>query len=593
MNRADTYVRIFIFLLSLIVLGAMVIDYGFDLDARDLAVIKRVYGVAWWCYFLMFTLWIASDKGSANGSRRVMNWILGAFLYLSVLPKIFGVASIPAWLEHVWSILSGKHYNVLLLLVFALLEVSRGVVNFINKRTNPTLLLATGFAMVIFLGTLFLLLPRSTQEHIHLRVIDAFFVATSAVCVTGLSPVDIASTFTLEGEIVIMLMIQIGGLGVMTITSFFALFFMGMPSLYSQFALKDMVGSDTFGSLLSTLRYILGFTFAIEFVGAILIWLSIHSTMEMTLWQEIFFSIFHSISAFCNAGFSTLEGNLGNGAVAADHNLFFIVISFLVILGGIGYPILVNLKNLADYYVKGIYRRFFKREDHMKRFTHIANINTRIVLVSTIILVVGGTCAIAVLEWNGAFSDMSGPDKLVQSLFNAVVPRTAGFNSVDIASFSSVTIVVYIILMWIGGASQSTAGGIKVNTIAVSVANFVSIIRGRNAAVAFNREISPYSVRRASAAILGSIIVISLSFVLLLLVEPHIEPQKLFFETVSAYSTVGGSLNTTPLLGEAGKIIISMLMFIGRVGLITLLMGIAQPKEYPKYRYPQDRIIIN
>lgn len=354
-----------------------------------------------------------------------------------------------------------------------------------------------------------------------------------------------------------------------------------------------MVGSDTLGSLLSTLRYILGFTFAIEAAGALLIWLNIHSTMGMTLSRELFFSIFHSVSAFCNAGFSTLQGNLGNRSLMAGHNGFYIAISLLVILGGIGYPILVNLKNLAMYYIKGIYVQIFRKGLHRKRYVHIANINTRIVLVATLVLLASGTFIVAVMEWNGAFSGMPWTDRIVQSFFNATVPRTAGFNSVDIAGFSTVTIIVYVILMWIGGASQSTAGGIKVNTIAVSVSNFISIIKGRSGAVAFNREISPYSVRRASATIFGSIIVISLSFLLLVFCEPHIEPGRLFFETVSAYSTVGATLDTTPLLGEPGKIILVLLMFTGRVGLITLLMGIVQPKGQPKYRYPQESVIIN
>lgn len=580
--RLEEYIKVFLFVLSVVVVGAAVIDYGFELDAREASVMEHIYEVAWWCYFLMFTLWILFNRKGVEGIKAYMSWILALMLYLPVISKLFGI-----------SFFDSKLYNLPLVLLFALLEISRGVVGFIGKKTNPTLLLASGFLVLIFLGTLLLMLPRSTHDGIRLSVVDALFVSTSAVCVTGLSPVDISSTFTLGGQTVIVLLIQAGGLGVMTVTSFFALFFMGTPTLYSQFALKDIVGSDTFGSLLSTLLYILAFTFAIEAVGAILIWCTIHSTMEMPLAEEIFFAIFHSVSAFCNAGFSTLEGNLGNTGIITGHGGFFVTISLLVIMGGIGYPILVDLGRVAAYHFRRIYRRIFKRGQSNVRVIHLANINTRLVLVSTLILLVAGTLSIAVAEWNGAFAGMSVEDKLVHSFFNSAVPRTAGFNSVGITSFSTVTIIVYTLLMWIGGASQSTAGGVKVNTVAVSTANFISIIQGRERAVAFNREISPHSVRRASATIYSSIAMIALFFAILVIMEPHLSPGRLLFETVSAFSTVGASMDTTPLLGVGSKFCLCALMFAGRVGFITLLMGLAQGKGEPKYRYPQDNVIIN
>ena len=182
----------------------------------------------------------------------------------------------------------------------------------------------------ILLGTGLLMLPRATYHGISFM--DALFTATSATCVTGLVTVDVPSTFTLEGQILIILLIQIGGLGVMTLTSFFAMFFMGNTSLYNQLMVGDMISSNSLNSLLSTLLYILGFTLAIEGVGMVVIWLSVHGTLGMTLQEELFFSAFHSVSAFCNAGFSTLPGGMGNPAVMQGHNLLYITLGLLIAL---------------------------------------------------------------------------------------------------------------------------------------------------------------------------------------------------------------------------------------------------------------------
>lgn len=586
------WTRMLMAFISVTVIGAIVVDYGFVLDELEMSVVHNVYRYAWWVYFVSYFFRVIFCWTEINRKTVFMTVFLGFLLALTALSNFFTPpveGHVFVWL---WNVSSNKFLVISVLLLFAALEISKGIVSFINKKTNPALLMAVCFAVIILFGALLLLLPRSTHEHIRLSLVDALFVSTSAVCVTGLSTVDIAQTFSLEGQIVIALLIQIGGLGVMTITSFFAMFFMGGTGLYNQFALRDMVGSETFSSLISTLLYILGFTFSIELLGACCIWFSIHDTMGMTLHEELFFSVFHAISAFCNAGFSTLTGNLGNETVLYGHNLFFIIISVLVILGGIGFPILMNFRKVISYSLrKMLWHK--QTEQSLPRYIHLTNINTKIVLVSTAFLLAGGMLLVAVLEWNGAFAGMSVGEKVVQSFFTSVVPRTAGFNSVDLDQFSLLTILVYIFLMWIGGASQSTAGGIKVNTFAVALANIRAVVRGENAVVLFNREITSDSVSRSSAVVFGSIVAILLSFVALLLLEPDISPKGLLFEVVSAYSTVGASLNVTPELGNASRLLIVVLMFVGRVGLITVLMGMSRQRDRRKYRYPKGNVIIN
>lgn len=586
------WIDLLVFLVSVVLIGTAVVDYGFVLDETETLYISKIYNFTWWFYLIVFTGRLILTWTEITRKTIFLTIMLGVMFYLSLIAKFVNVAETSSWFA-IWNFLKSKYFIVALIGIFAVLNVSKGVVNFINKKTNPALLLVASFALIIFFGTLLLLLPRSTIEHFRLPLADALFVSTSAVCVTGLSPVDLAHTFTLEGQIVIMLLIQIGGLGVMTITSFFALFFMGSTSLYNQFALRDMLGSDAFSSLISTLLNILIFTFTIEAIGALLIWISIHSTMNMTLNEEIFFSVFHAVSAFCNAGFSTLTGNLGNPAILYNHNWFYIIISILIILGGIGFPILVNFKNVLAFHIKSFCMKLFQKNYKQIRYQHLTNINTKIVIVTTSILIVLGTIIIAILEWNNAFVHMDIEDKIVQSFFNSVTPRTAGFNSVDLTNFSLLTIIVYSVLMWIGGGSQSTAGGIKVNTFAVAISNFFSVIRGKTSVTLFNRELSAESVRRASATIFGSLITIIVFFLILVAMEPEISPKGLLFETISAYCTVGSSLNITPLLADNSKIIMSVLMFIGRVSLITILMSVIQQKGNTKYRYPKDNVIIN
>lgn len=570
-TRLTAIARAVIFLVSLILLCALVIEYGFQLDEVEKAAINAIFTFSIWFYFVLYLLIVIFRRKQIVKRSIIMTVSMALLLIYAVISNHLTPA----------------------LLVFSIVELSRGIVNFIGKKTNPALLLSTAFLVITAIGTIILLVPRSTLPDVRLSVADALFVSTSALCVTGLSPVDISSTFTIAGQTVILFLIQIGALGVMTITSAFALFFMGETSIINQFALRDVVGSDTFSSLISTLLYILGFTFAIETAGFFSIWLSIHNTLGMSVGEELFFSAFHSISAFCNAGFSTLGGNLGNPALMHGHNIFYLTISILVIFGGIGFPTMVNLANIIMNVMRRIFKSALLKSSTSVKFSHLENLNTRIVLDATLFLIIGGTIIIALLEWNGAFAEMTTSGKLVHSFFNSVSPRTAGFNSVDLTLFSPLSIIFYTLLMWIGGASQSTAGGVKVNTIMVAVANFRSILKGRESTVLYNREIDAYSVKRASAIIFGSLATIFIFWIALIVAEPQLRPYKLFFEVVSAISTVGSTLDVTPMLGTVGKLLISLLMFIGRVGLMTVLMSLMHNGRKLSYRYPVEKVIIN
>ena len=533
------------YLASILLIVGLVYEHGFRISAAEAHQLQRLYHGVWIVFLADISLHIALEYKDTRRTFSRLTWILTFLLYLTLVPVVFHRPEVEGAVQAVWDFLDGRMYHLSLLLVLSFLNLSYGLVRLLGRRTNPSLILAVSFLIIILVGTGLLMLPRSTVSGISW--VDSLFISTSAVCVTGLTSVDVASTFTTTGFVIIILLIQIGGLGVMTLTSFFAMFFMGNTSLYNQLVVRDMVSSNSLNSLLSTLVYILGFTLAIEGAGMLAIWSDIHGTMGMDIHEELAFSAFHSISAFCNAGFSTLPGNLGNPLLlAGHHNPFYIYISLLIILGGIGFPILVNFKDIILYHIRRFWRFLRTWEWDGRRFYHLYNLNTRIVLIVTFLLLVFGTLGIALFEWNGS-----------------------------------------------GGGSQSTAGGIKVNAFAVVVLNLVAVLRGTERVEVFGRELSYDSIRRSNATVVMSFGVLFIFIFVISILEPKLSLLTIAFECVSAISTVGSSLNATPLLGDDSKLLVALLMFVGRVGLITLMLGIIKQKKHTKYRYPSGQIIIN
>lgn len=577
---------------AILFLATLVYEHGFMISSDEAKAIRIIYKSVWIVFLLSATVQIVFQSDEDGQKNTFWSWVINVLLYLTLLPVLFKKPDAgDEGVYWTWMFFHSHYYRIAILLLYSLLQLSSSLVRLLGRRTNPSLILASSFLVIIFIGAGLLMLPRATYHGISW--IDALFTATSATCVTGLVSVDVPSTFTLEGQIIIILLIQIGGLGVMTLTSFFAMFFMGNTSLYNQLVVGDMISSNSLNSLLSTLLYILGFTLAIEGIGMVIIWYSIHNALGMTLQQEIYFAAFHSVSAFCNAGFSTLPGNLGNAAVMQNHNLLFITVSFLIILGGIGFPILVNLKETLFYYLRYLKWKCFGRSSHFPKQVHLYNLNTRIVLIMTAILLVLGTLAIALYEWNNAFSGMEVTDKWVHAFFNATCPRTAGFVSVGLTTLSTQTLLLMIILMIIGGGTQSTAGGVKINVFAVILLNLWAVIRGANRVTIFQRELSDDSIRRSNAVLMLYLIILSAAIFVMSMLEPKASLMALTFECVSALSTVGSSLDLTPVLSTAGKSVIILLMFIGRVGAFTLLLGLIKQVKKRNYKYPSDNIIIN
>ncbi len=466
-------------------------------------------------------------------------------------------------------------------------EFSELKINFKRTTLNPAQLFITSFLLIIFIGSLLLLLPNATTAPIS--YLDALFTSTSAVCVTGLIVVDTGTHFTLFGQTIIMILIQVGGLGILTFASYFSYFFKGGTTYENQLALGDITSSQKLGDVFSTLKYIILITFGIELFASILIYISLDSTHFGSQSEHMFFSVFHSISAFCNAGFSNLTNGLYEQGFRFNYFLQMIIILTFV-LGGLGFPIVVNILKYLNYKVSNLIQHASIRNKYRP---WILNLNSRITLITTLSISFVAFFLFYFLEYHNSLADHQGFGKIVTALFGATTPRTAGFNTIDMTSMAFPTIMLVLLLMWVGASPQSTGGGIKTSTFAIATLNIISLARGKTRIEIFRREIADISVRRAFAIISLSLAVIGVSILLLTIFDPDKKLIDIAFECFSAYSTVGLSLGITSGLSSAGKLVIIILMFVGRISMLSLFIAVFKKVKHKNYSYPKEEITIN
>lgn len=449
---------------------------------------------------------------------------------------------------------------------------------------NPAILFVGSFGIFSLIGAFFLMLPRVTTHGISF--IDALFTSTSAICVTGLAVLDTADDFTQLGQIVILVLIQIGGLGILTFTSFFAYFFKENSSFREGMYVKDFTASENLQDVFKIAVKIVGFTLALETFGAILIYSSID--MVTSISDKVFFSIFHSISAFCNAGFSTSSASFYDLGLRFDYSLQWTVM-LLIVFGGLGYNIVFNILT----YFKNSFLNLFKTKNKLPS-VRIITLNSKIILVTTGVLLIAGFLFFYVFEAQHTLKEHTTVfGKITTAMFSSVTPRTAGFNTIDYTQVATPSLLFVILLMWIGASPASTGGGIKTTTFAIAMMNIVATARGKKRIEINTREISSSTVNRAFAIICISLIVIGTGIMLLLFFEPKRNLLEVAFECFSAYSTVGLSLNVTPSLSYPSKLVIIFLMFLGRIGMLNLLFGMLGQVEQRFYQYPQESILIN
>lgn len=450
------------------------------------------------------------------------------------------------------------------------LAVSHKRLAFLFRRLTPPQVLVLGFLALITAGAFILSLPVASREGRSLGFLDALFTATSAVCVTGLVVVDTYDQFSFFGQVVILFLIQSGGLGIMTVSTLIALLLGWRISLRGRLLIQEAMNQFTLEGMVRLVRQVIALTVAVEGTGALL--LSLRFIRDFGLVKGIYYGIFHAVSGFCNAGFDLFGGFRSLTAYRDDPLVNFTMMG-LIITGGLGFSVLRELVSC---------HRFGKLSLH-----------TKLVLSMTGILILLGIIVILGFEYTNysTMGDMGFGQKLLSAAFQAVTPRTAGFNTLPIGNMRVPTLLFLIALMFIGASPASTGGGIKTSTFGVLLVAVWSVIRGREDVEIFERRIPHRAVYRALAVAMVSLTLVVLTAMVLSLTEGR-QLIDVFFEATSAFGTVGLSTGITPYLSPLGRIMVIFTMFVGRVGPLTIATAIAQKQAASVVRFPEERILV-
>lgn len=570
------------FILSLIGVFAFIIDFGYEQSST----IQRALN-AFYLIILFIGIGATLTRYFAEHIKRSRQVVL--FDYASIAVTIYIIAIHFLGQEanrHLDFLYNDNWIKVAILLTF-IREFAEQKVSYKKSALNPAQLFIVSFLGIIVLGAFLLMLPNATYEGISF--LDALFTSTSAVCVTGLIVVDTGSYFTAFGQNIIVFLIQLGGLGILTFASYFSYFFKGVSSFENQVMLSDMNNSKKIGEVFSTLKRILAITFSIEIVGAFLIFLSLKAKVLPELGDRIAFSIFHSVSAFCNAGFSTLSNGIYDINYRYNYGLQLTLIA-LFVFGGLGFPIVINVLRYLKY---KIIKPLLDRDHEIVYKPWLLSLSSRITLITTSSLLLIGTVLVYINEYSNTLAEHNGFGKVVTALFGAATPRTAGFNTVDMNQLHFSTLMLIFLLMWVGASPASTGGGIKTSTFAIATLNFFSLAKGKTRIEVYRREIAEISVRRAFAIISLSLVVIGFAVIAISSFDSQKTLLSIAFECFSAYSTVGLSLGITSSLSAASKGVIIAVMFIGRVSMLTLMIALFRKVKQQAYRYPTEEILIN
>lgn len=448
----------------------------------------------------------------------------------------------------------------------------------IFQKIPPGQILILYYAAAIFVGTLLLATPWASRGK-PLSLLDALFTATSAQCVTGLIVVDTGTDLTLFGQLVILALIQIGGLGIITFSVYLFLYLRLGVSMRGRWLIQETLFHTPVDSWRSLLKSIVALTLVIEGAGAIL--LSFAFVPRYGWWEGVYIAVFHSVSAFCNAGFSLFSDSLEGYWNSPLVNL---TVMALIILGGIGFLVIRELLGIVSARIRTKMR---------------LSLHSRLVLLTSGFLIIFGTVMIYLLEAKDALAGMTFLEGLWISLFQSVTARTAGFNTIDLNVFRDPTLFLLLFLMFIGASPGSAGGGVKTTSLAIFIGILYNRIRGSDHTNLFRRTVPEEATTKALALVMLAVILIATAlFALLIVQSPHVvadDPRnflRVTFETISAFGTVGLSMGTTGELTEAGKIIVIVLMFIGRVGLLTVAFAIAHRRHRVEVRYSEENIMI-
>ncbi len=484
-----------------------------------------------------------------------------------------------------------RHIAVGIYLVLQIIsKVGRTVIDLASSGRNPTRMLITSFLILILVGAGFLMLPKSSTGE-RVGFVDALFTATTSTCVTGLTVKDTGRDFTMMGQLVILSLIQLGGLGIVIFGAIFALLLRQAFTLRESVAMQDLLSSETLSTINKMIAFIFAATVLIEGIGAVCLfpmWDKV-PTWTGDINDKWFYSIFHSVSAFCNAGLGLISDNLVQYSKSYG---VFLVICPLIVLGGIGFSVLYNIFDVSVEKIKSIFRKEVTVSAvaaHKK-----IRLQSKIAITATILLIVFGTLFIFIFDKYSIKEDPNQETGILDALFQSVTARTAGFNTINIKAMSGASKLIMIVLMWIGGSPGGTAGGIKTVTFAVVIMTAIAALRKRQDVEMFKRSIRLEIVGRAITIML-LYTAVQLAGTLALSVTERASDFAMMdigFEAGSAMGTVGLSTGITASLTTAGKLVIIALMLIGRLGPLTLLAALTFEERPARYNYPTEAIMV-
>ena len=574
--------RILSIIVTFTAMGSIIYYYGYEKTTESTIICQLIIRISFIFYILRFLFKIFYEFSPIEFIKQN---IFEASLMLVLI--ICGVAieffGFPFFTENqsLKELPIVGSFSILIIQLFffiiLIIDVAKASQRIGLLNLGPAALLSLSFIILIFSGAGLLLLPEMSIDH-SISFVDALFTSCSASCVTGLIVVDTATFFTFKGKVIIMILIQLGGLNIITFATYFTTFYRSSGLKY-QSLLKDLLSTDKITENRQLLWDIILFSLIIEMIGAITIFFQWGSLHFDSLKHQIFYSIFHTISAFNNAGFTLFTDNLYEETIRYSYGLQ-LTIATLIVFGGLGFTVMHDI--FSPESIRARLRYPWKK----------LKVNTKLSVITSLILIAVGALFFYILEYDNTVDQSSIFGSFVSSIFQSVTTRTAGFNTVDMTSVGQPILIIMIMLMFIGASPGSTGGGIKTTTFALLFTSAIATLRRKKNIEVFKSNISFDCVDRAYSLLLFAIVVIMLSAFMLTITEPDMPFIGLLFEEVSAFGTVGLSTGITPDLSNAGKYIIIATMFIGRIGPLTLALALIKRRASAKYRYSNANVLI-
>jgi trk system potassium uptake protein TrkH len=555
---------------------SLFLKFGFNLSRQwmvNLLILDEIIA-GFFVISLLVNLLITDKKWLYIRQSPLEFILLLLFIISLVLEKIISVEAPHYLLKTSTSHSFIKLYFIIIeiyIVINAIISLTKTRERWLFFSLSPARILMISYVIVIVTGTLMLKLPKATYSGI--TWIDALFTSTSAVCITGLTTINISRVFTFEGQVFILLLIQLGGLGIITLTSFIALFIQKGFRLRGQMIVQEVLDNENINSLASILKAIVAITFITELAGAVGLYLS-WKDLGLSEFERIFSAVFHSVSAYCNAGFSIFPNGLETPGIHLS-TLSLITIMLLIVLGGLGFYTYSDVMHIGD--IKMIPKKGL-------------TLQTKIILITTLVLILTGALLIWMTQY-AEWKDLPFGKQLTNAFFLSITSRTAGFSTVSISELAIPTLMMVMLLMYIGGAPNSTSGGIKLTTLVTILASLRTFARGKNRVEIGWNTIPMRTVRRAFIVLVVSIILLFFVLFVLTWTEDHAF-FDILFEIISAFGTVGLSRGITPDLTLTGRLMIILVMFAGRIGLFTFAIAMSEEAEDDGYHFPEFYLMV-